>query len=103
MRIDTHVNLKPYHTFGIDTHASQFTRIQHRAELNLVLQFYTQYQPLLILGGGSNVLFTKPFEGLIIKNELKGIRIKKRLKNETLVEAASGESWHAFVCWALKH
>ena len=58
MRIDTHVNLKPYHTFGIDTHASQFTRIQHRAELNLVLQFYTQYQPLLILGGGSNVLFT---------------------------------------------
>lgn len=103
MRVESEVSLKPYHTFGIDTQAAQFTRIQQRGQLDKILQLFSQNNAFLILGGGSNVLFTKPFEGIVIKNELKGIRIIKRLENETLVEAASGESWHEFVCWTLKH
>lgn len=53
--------------------------------------------PLLILGGGSNLLFTSDFDGLVLKPDLKGVRILEKEKNFVLIEASAGESWDSIV------
>jgi UDP-N-acetylmuramate dehydrogenase len=55
----------------------------------------------LILGGGSNVLFTKDFNGLVIKNAIKGIEIIKEDDDLVLVKCYAGENWHEFVTWCI--
>jgi UDP-N-acetylmuramate dehydrogenase len=57
--------------------------------------------PRLIIGGGSNILFTRDFEGLVIRNCLKGISLISENEETVLVEAASGENWHQFVQWCI--
>lgn len=58
--------------------------------------FNAQYS-ILILGGGSNILFTKDFEGLVLKNEIKGIELLHEDANYVYVKAGAGENWHQFV------
>src|SRR5690606_24503468 len=53
--------------------------------------------PLLIIGGGSNILFTKDFNGLILKNEIHGFEIVAKNDNDVFVKAGAGENWHSFV------
>ena len=57
----------------------------------------------LILGGGSNILFTRDFEGLVIHNNIKGIEIIEEDDTSALVRVASGEVWQDFVEFALDH
>ena len=57
----------------------------------------------LILGGGSNILFTKNIEALVLKNELKGIELIKEDKSHVYVKAAAGEHWHNFVMHCIQH
>ncbi len=57
---------------------------------------------MLILGGGSNVLFTQDFDGLVLKNSLKGIEIVKEVGDKVFIKAASGENWHQFVLWCIE-
>jgi UDP-N-acetylmuramate dehydrogenase len=59
--------------------------------------------PHLILGGGSNILFTKNFDGLVLKNELKGIELVKEDAEHFYVKAAAGENWHQFVLHCIHH
>jgi UDP-N-acetylmuramate dehydrogenase len=56
-----------------------------------------------ILGGRSNVLFTKDFDGIVLKNELKGIELIKEDENHYYVKAAGGENWHQFVQHCIRH
>ncbi|MGO4710359.1 UDP-N-acetylmuramate dehydrogenase, partial [Chryseobacterium sp. 2TAF14] len=62
---------------------------------------HPQTLPLLFLGGGSNILFTKDFEGLVLKLNLKGISEEFLNENEVLVTAKAGENWHEFVMFCL--
>jgi UDP-N-acetylmuramate dehydrogenase len=57
---------------------------------------------LLILGGGSNILFTKAFDGLVILNNIKGKEIIEENQKEVIIKVQSGENWHEFVLWCLK-
>jgi len=57
---------------------------------------------LLILGGGSNVLFTQNFSGLVLKNSLKGKEIVKENRDKVFVKVHAGENWHQFVLWCLE-
>jgi len=59
--------------------------------------------PLLILGGGSNILFTKDFDGLVLKNELKGIELVNEDNDHYYVKAHAGENWHRFVLHCLEN
>lgn len=59
-------------------------------------------QKKMILGGGSNVLFTRGFTGVIAKNEIKGISIQKETNEEVLVSVGAGENWHQFVLWSIE-
>jgi UDP-N-acetylmuramate dehydrogenase len=58
--------------------------------------------PRIILGGGSNVLFTKDFEGLVLINEIKGINVKHETEDEVIVQVGAGENWHGFVLYAIE-
>ncbi|MGE8556786.1 MAG: UDP-N-acetylmuramate dehydrogenase [Chryseobacterium jejuense] len=95
-------SLKPYNTFGVDAQAKYFVEINNIEELKNALIFSKENTlPLLFLGGGSNILLTKDFDGLAIKLNLKGISEKDINENEILVTAKAGENWHEFVMYCL--
>ena len=77
MSIQENVSLKPYNTFGVEVSARYFSEVNSAEELLESLQFSnTQTLPILFLGGGSNILLTKDFDGLVIRLNLKGITEK---------------------------
>lgn len=95
-------SLKPFNTFGVEAKAKYFIEINSVDELIETLkQARSQTLPLLFLGGGSNILLTKDFEGLAIKLSLKGISEKVLNENEVLITAKAGENWHEFVMFCL--
>ena len=95
MKIQENFSLKNYNTFGVEAKAKYFAEVNSLEELKETLQF--SYSPILVLGGGSNLLFTKDFDGLVIKLNLKGISEEILDENHVLVAAKAGENWHEFV------
>lgn len=96
-------SLKPYNTFGVEAKARYFTEINTIDELKEALIFAkTQSLQLLFLGGGSNILLTKNFDGLAIRLNLKGISEEYINENEVWVTAKAGENWHEFVMCCLQ-
>jgi len=91
-------SLKAHNTFHINAHASLFCTI---SSLNDAISLFRlpayKEHPSLIVGSGSNILFTNDFAGIVIHNELKGIRAVKETDQHVEVEAASGEQWHSLV------
>ena len=102
--IQTNVSLQPYNTFGIDATARFFVIINTVEELKDILQA-PDYQdiPKLILGGGSNLLLTQNFEGLVIKINLKGIEKIKENDHHIWLRVGAGEIWHEFVLYCIQH
>ena len=95
-------SLKKYNTFGLDVTADYFTSIHSIEDLMHVLQD-KQYatMPKMFLGGGSNVLLTKDYRGLIIHNCLNGIEVVKRDDAFVYVKSASEEGWHDFILYCI--
>jgi len=104
MRISENVLLRPYNTFGIAAQARFFASFSNAAELEELLKTPPQ-QGLahMILGGGSNVLFTKNFDGILLKNEIKGISVVGEDEDHVYVKAGAGETWHSFVMDCIKN
>ena len=94
--IQTNKNLKEYNTFGISVKAEMFAVFSSIEELKQILSFRND-KKLLVLGGGSNLLLTKDFEGLVIKNEIKRFEVIEESASEVIVESGAGENWHEFV------
>jgi len=97
MHIQHNISLKPYNTFGINVFAKLFASFNSIELLKEQIELQPSNIPLLILGGGSNVLFTQNFDGLVLKNELKGIELLDEDDNYYYVKAAAGENWHQFI------
>ncbi|MCQ9636027.1 UDP-N-acetylmuramate dehydrogenase [Chryseobacterium sp. WG23] len=96
-------SLQPYNTFGVDANAKYFTEVSNIEELKEALSYSkSQSLPLLFLGGGSNILLTKDFDGLAVKLNLKGISEENFSDREILVTAKAGENWHEFVMYCLQ-
>lgn len=95
------ISLRPYNTFGIDVTARYFTRFSSTEELE-EHSGYHQRLPLLVLGGGSNILFTKDFDGLVLKNDVKGITELHEDNEYVYVRAGAGENWHRFVLYCIE-
>ena len=95
MNIQENFSLQQYNTFGVEAKTKYFAEVNSVEELKETLRL--SHSPLLILGGGSNLLFTKDFEGLVIKLNLKGITEQILDENHVLVTAKAGENWHEFV------
>src|SRR5688500_11002403 len=102
MIVKEQVSLKSYNTFGIDVNAAfmaAFSTVEELLELIREPEFKTRSK--LVLGGGSNILFTRNFEGLVIKNNLPGITITDEDNNVALVTAGAGVRWHSLVTWCI--
>ena len=96
------ISLQPYNTFGVDVKARYFSKVNSVDELKKILNEKIS-EHVLFLGGGSNILFTKDFDGLVIQLDLKGISHEIINNNEVLVSAEAGENWHQFVLWTLEN
>ena len=94
--IQTNKNLKEYNTFGISVKAEMFAVFSSIEELKQILSFRND-KKLLVLGGGSNLLLTEDFDGLVIKNEIKRFEVIEETSSEVIVESGAGENWHEFV------
>ena len=94
--IQTNINLKEYNTFGISVKSEMFAVFSSIEELKQILSFRNN-KKLLVLGGGSNLLLTKDFDGLVIKNEIKRFEVIEETASEVIVESGAGENWHEFV------
>ncbi|TXF75177.1 UDP-N-acetylmuramate dehydrogenase [Chryseobacterium sp.] len=102
MTIQENFPLKNYNTFGVNVSAKYFAEVSSVEELVEILKNdNTSTLPLLFLGGGSNILFTKDFDGLVIQLHLKGISEEILDENHVLVKAKAGENWHKFVQFCL--
>lgn len=93
-------SLKAFNTFGIDVLANSFCEVKDVQELVEALEHHIG--DFMILGGGSNVLFTSNYDGLVIKNSITGIEVVKEDNHHVYVKVGAGEIWHSFVLYALE-
>lgn len=102
MQIQSGQSLKNYNTFHIDISAKYFTEVDTVADIQeLVKDKRFVNEKHFILGSGSNVLFTKDFDGIIVKNSIKGIRQVYEDEHYVRFKAAGGETWHQFVLYCV--
>jgi len=96
------VSLKPYNTFGIDVKARYFSQAQDDQQVRQALdQAQLQGLPVLVIGGGSNLLLTRDIEALVLHMASRGRRVLSDDGEHVVVEAEAGEPWHPFVQWTL--
>ncbi len=102
MEIQENISLKSLNSFGIDVSTKYFAQFNSVNELHELLEFnrrptFNEKRSTLILGGGSNILFTKDFDGLVLKNEIVGIKEIKEDEHHVYVQVGAGVNWHHFV------
>jgi UDP-N-acetylmuramate dehydrogenase len=98
MKYREQISLKSFNTFGIDVRARFFAEARTDEDvIELAEDQEDSHLPFLILGGGSNVLFTKDYPGKILKVSTKGIRVIKEDEEAVYIRASSGENWDDLV------
>lgn len=104
MNIIENYSLKKENTFGIDSVALYYVEVYSDSDImELLATEHFQGMQKVVLGGGSNMLFTKRFDGVILKNNLKGITIEKEDDEHVYVKVGAGENWHHFVLYCIDH
>ena len=99
MQIQENYSLKPFHTFHLNVRASKFATFTNEDELDQLLSSHRGSR--MILGGGSNILFTKDFPGIVLKNDIRGISVVHEDEEHVYVQVGAGENWHSFVMYAI--
>ena len=100
--IKENYSLKNHNTFGVEAKAKYFASFSSEEELTELLKDnICKTEPLFILGGGSNILLTQDFEGIVLTNKIKGINIISEDKHSTSIAVGAGEIWHDFVLWSI--
>lgn len=102
MKIYSDFSLKNHNTFGLDVKCGCFIAIEDEAEVPEAIHHLGD-QPFYVLGGGSNVLFTKDFEGTIVHMQTKGLAIIEEDETTVTIVAAAGETWEDFVNYCVAH
>lgn len=95
-------SLKNYNSFGIDVKARQLITFSSEEDIPHLINSISNVESVLVLGGGSNILFTSDYDGIVIKNEIKGIKEKQINENEILLSIGAGEVWDDVVDYAVK-
>jgi UDP-N-acetylmuramate dehydrogenase len=100
--ITENISLKPHNTFGIEAAARYLARVDSAASLQAALgDARVKGLPLLVIGGGSNLLLTRDFPGLVLLMANRGIELMGEDAQAFHVRAAAGENWHGLVLHAL--
>ena len=103
MQIDSGVSLKPYNTFGLPAVAHTLVRITSDADVRRVVDHpVLGVAPKFILGGGSNIILTRDMPQVVLKVEVRGMRVVSEHADAVVVEAGAGENWHEFVEFSLQ-
>lgn len=96
--------LRTLNTFGIDVRAAHYLQVTDPAQLDaLYREPALRDMPRLVLGGGSNLLLTRDFPGLVLHIATRGVVVTGEDEQHVFVTAQAGENWHAFVQWTLAH
>jgi UDP-N-acetylmuramate dehydrogenase len=104
MDIQKNISLKPFNTFGMEVIADYFSAFNSVETLQKILSNPLSKQlPVMVLGGGSNVLLTANLEMLVLKNEITGIELVDEDDQYFYVKAGSGVNWHHFVLYCIDH
>ncbi|NWD41780.1 UDP-N-acetylmuramate dehydrogenase [Pseudomonas yamanorum] len=102
LQVQAQVSLKPFNSFGIDVRARLFAEARNDADVREALAYAAGQQlPLLVIGGGSNLLLTQDIDALVLRMASQGIRVVQDDGVQVVVEAEAGEAWHPFVLWTL--
>lgn len=97
-------SLKKNNTFGIEANTRYFADATSVEELKEIISWAKEnHHPILLINGGSNMLLTQDWDGLTLRIDLKGIEISGENEDFVFLKVQSGENWHEFVLWTLKH
>jgi UDP-N-acetylmuramate dehydrogenase len=104
MNIIENYSLKKLNTFGIEVKAKYLVELFSVTEFQelLAADFFKKI-PKMILGGGSNILFTQNYDGAVLKNNILGIELVSQDEDHYYVKAGAGENWHQFVLYCIEH
>jgi UDP-N-acetylmuramate dehydrogenase len=104
MDIIRHADLRPHTTFGVPASAEALVRFSSADELRSLLRNTELGDlPRLFLGGGSNVLFTHDWPGVVLLNEIPGMELVREDARNAWVKAGAGVAWHSFVMHCVEH
>ncbi|KPZ24084.1 UDP-N-acetylmuramate dehydrogenase [Pseudomonas coronafaciens] len=98
LQVHSDVSLKPFNTFGVNVQAQLFAEAHSDDDVLEALAYSAEHDvPLLVIGGGSNMLLSSNVQALVLRMASRGIRIVREDCAESIVEAEAGEPWHPFV------
>ncbi|HEY0878605.1 MAG TPA: UDP-N-acetylmuramate dehydrogenase [Zeimonas sp.] len=97
----TGVPLRALNTFAVQAHAARLIEVDAATDLETLAGRLRDSTPPLVLGGGSNVLFTRDPPMPIVRIAIRGRRVRSEDERGVLVEAGAGENWNDFVQWTL--
>jgi len=102
--VEQNFELKEYNTFGLNCQAKYFTSFESIDALQTVISDKKfESEKKLILGGGSNILLTKNFDGLVLHNQIKGFEILEENESFVKLKIGAGENWHQTVLKCIEH
>lgn len=102
MQIEDNYPLLQHNTFGMDVKARRFVQYESEAELLHILSTIPADEPLLHIGGGSNLLFTADYDGTVLHSAIKGIEVVDETEDAIMVRVGAGEVWDDFVRHAVE-
>jgi UDP-N-acetylmuramate dehydrogenase len=95
-------SLKSYNTFGLNYKSEYFVSVKSESEtIKIIKGAGSDKKPILILGGGSNILFTGDYKGTIIHPDIRGIKIEEKNPDYVVVSSGAGVKWDSFVEWTV--
>ncbi len=103
MLVEKNVPLQAFNTFGIVAKAHSLVRVASQADVQTILANREWGDgPKFVLGGGSNIVLTGDVRALVLKVEIRGLRLVQESARSVIVEAGAGENWHDFVAWTVE-
>lgn len=103
LQILNNYSLKHYNTFNVDVNAARFVELISENDIETFINQINSLQPVLILGGGSNILLLNDFQGLVARMSTKGIKNISETENTVDLECAAGENWNDVVSFCVEN
>ena len=104
MQIESGISLKPYNTFSLPAVARTLVRVASDGDVRRVVDHpQLGLAPKFVLGGGSNIILTRDMPQVVLKVEVRGMRLVEERADAWIIEAGAGESWHELVAFTLAH